>query len=86
MPGRVAPAYVAADVNFLITAVTAGWFGGLQMATAALAVCLCPAGLTSGDFYGTLRTVCSDVDYRALMRFPCQENGVLRSVGTSSGS
>ena len=28
MPGHIAPAYVAVDANSLITAVTAGWFGG----------------------------------------------------------
>jgi hypothetical protein len=86
MPGHIAPAYVATDANSLITAVTAGWFGGLHMATAASAVCLCPACLTSGSFYGTLRTGCSEVDYRSLVRFPCREKRFLRSVGTSSGS
>jgi len=73
MPGHIAPAYVATDANSLITAFTAGWFGGLQMATSSPASCLYPAGLTSGDFYGTLRTGCSDVDYRSSMRFPCRE-------------
>lgn len=38
MPGHIAPAYVAVGANSLITPVTAGWFGGLQRATAALAV------------------------------------------------
>ena len=50
MPGHIAPAYVAVDANSLITPVTAGWFGGLHMATAAPAVCQCAAGLTSGHF------------------------------------
>jgi hypothetical protein len=80
MPGHIAPAYVAVDANSLITPVTAGWFGGLHMATAAPAVCLCPAGLASGDFYGTLRTGWSEVDYRALMRFPCREIRVFARV------
>ena len=72
MPGHIATVYVATDANSLITPVTAGWVGG-HMATAAPVVCLCPAGLTSGDIYGTLRPGCLDVDYSAVMRFPCRE-------------
>ena len=40
MPGHIAPAYVATAANSLITAVTAGWFGELQMATSSPASCL----------------------------------------------
>ena len=39
MPGHIAPAYVATDANSLITPVTAGWFGGLHMATPQQSVC-----------------------------------------------
>ena len=63
MPGHIAPAYVATDANTPSTGARAAWFGGLHTATAFPAVCQCAAGLTSGDFYGTLRTGCSDVDY-----------------------
>ena len=65
MPGHITPAYVATDANSLITAVTAGWFGG----RGAMHESMCvpspqwrPDCLPWGGIFATLRTSCVDVD------------------------